>query len=290
MIAENNYKVYKHTAPNGKVYIGITCQDPHKRWGYGCSYKKQRYFSTAIEKYGWDNIAHEILYENLSQKEAEDKEIELIAKYKSNNREFGYNIANGGKSRGMVSEETRELISKVQKGRKQRPETIQKRANSNRGKHRSEETKRKISEANKGKKPTEYTLLKLREANTGRKPSEETRKKLSESIKKSWTEERKKEMAKRVSGKNNHNYGRKFTKEEIENLQFKNRGANSVLSKRVGQFDKEGNIIKIYGSCREAGRDGFKQSGVSAVCRREKHTYKGFVWKYIGEENGICKI
>ena len=59
MIAENNYKVYKHTTPNGKVYIGITCQDPQKRWGYGCNYKNQRYFSTAIKKYGWDNITHE---------------------------------------------------------------------------------------------------------------------------------------------------------------------------------------------------------------------------------------
>lgn len=290
MIAENNYKVYKHTTPNGKVYIGITCQDPHKRWGYGCSYMKQRYFSTAIKKYGWDNIVHEILYENLSQKEAEDKEIELIAKYKSNNREFGYNIANGGKSRGMVSEETRELISKIQKGRKQRPETIQKRANSNRGKHRSEETKRKISEANKGKKPTQYTLLKLREANTGRKPSEETRKKLSESIKKSWTEERRKEFGERHKGEKCIFYGKKWTPEEILELQIKNRGINSVLSKKVGQFDKEGNLIKIYGSCREAGREGYTTTGVSAVCRGEKHTHKGFVWKYIGEENGICKI
>lgn len=26
------YSVYKHTAPNGKVYIGITGKDPEKRW------------------------------------------------------------------------------------------------------------------------------------------------------------------------------------------------------------------------------------------------------------------
>lgn len=290
MIVERNYKVYKHTAPNGKVYIGITSQDPQKRWGYGYNYRKQRYFFTAIKKYSWNNIKHEILYEKLTQKEAEDKEIELIAQYKSNNREFGYNIANGGKSRGMVSDETKKIISKIQKGKKQKPEVIEKRANSNRGKHRSEETKRKISEANKGRKPTDYTIQRLKETITGKPLSKEVRKKLSISIKKSWTDERKKEMSKRMSGENNYNYGRVFTKEEIENLQFKNRGANSVLSKRVGKFNKDGELIKIYESCREAGRDGFKSSGVSAVCRGEKHTHKGYIWKYIGEENGICKI
>ena len=277
------YTVYKHIFPNNKVYIGITSQKPQDRWLNGKGYKDINFVGKAIRKYGWENVKHEILYDNLSQKEAEDKEIELIAKYKSNNREFGYNIANGGKSRGMVSEETKKLISKIQKGRKQNPETIQKRANSNRGKHRSEETKRKISEANKGRKPTEYTLQRLKEANLAREFTPEYRQKLSEGIKKSWTEERRKEMSKRVSGKNNHNYGRKFTKEEIENLQFKNRSVNSVLSKKVGQFDKEGNLIKIYGSCREAGREGYKHQGISAVCRGEKHTHKGFVWKYMGE-------
>lgn len=28
-----NYIVYKHTFPNGKVYIGITKMSPKQRWG-----------------------------------------------------------------------------------------------------------------------------------------------------------------------------------------------------------------------------------------------------------------
>ena len=36
-----------------------------------------------IIKYGWDNFEHEIVYENLSQREAQEKEIELIFKYKT---------------------------------------------------------------------------------------------------------------------------------------------------------------------------------------------------------------
>lgn len=27
-----NYKVYMHTLPNGKRYVGITKQEPEKRW------------------------------------------------------------------------------------------------------------------------------------------------------------------------------------------------------------------------------------------------------------------
>jgi len=30
-----NYCVYKHTSPNGKMYIGMTGQNPEKRWGKG---------------------------------------------------------------------------------------------------------------------------------------------------------------------------------------------------------------------------------------------------------------
>ena len=39
---QNNFCVYKHTCPNGKVYIGITGKKPKHRWGKdGSGYKKQ---------------------------------------------------------------------------------------------------------------------------------------------------------------------------------------------------------------------------------------------------------
>ena len=52
------YSVYMHTTPSGKRYIGITCQDPKIRWGNGYNYKKQPYFSNAINEFGWNNIKH----------------------------------------------------------------------------------------------------------------------------------------------------------------------------------------------------------------------------------------
>ena len=45
MYSKNNYIVYKHTAPNGKVYIGITGFDPEYRWlNNGRGYKNQTTF------------------------------------------------------------------------------------------------------------------------------------------------------------------------------------------------------------------------------------------------------
>lgn len=90
------WTVYKHTTPSGKVYIGITSKPPKERWNSGHGYKKSKAFWNAIVKYGWRNINHEILYENLSKKDAEQLERELIEKYNSRNPEYGYNIALGG--------------------------------------------------------------------------------------------------------------------------------------------------------------------------------------------------
>ena len=53
----NNYCIYRHISPSGKVYIGQTCQDPNKRWLNGKGYKKSTIFNRAIEKYGWSNIS-----------------------------------------------------------------------------------------------------------------------------------------------------------------------------------------------------------------------------------------
>lgn len=99
-----NYTVYMHITPNNKVYIGITKQEPKKRWNSGYGYIQNKYFFNAILKYGWNNINHIILYTHLTKEEAEEKEIECIAFYKSNQREYGYNIENGGHvNRGITA-------------------------------------------------------------------------------------------------------------------------------------------------------------------------------------------
>lgn len=115
----NDYKVYRHICPNGKMYIGISRQeDIQRRWQYGWGYHNNVLFYRAIKKYGWANISHEIIYDGLTKSEAEEKEIELIAKYRSNNPKFGYNIDNGGNCFGSHSAETKRKISEAQLGEK----------------------------------------------------------------------------------------------------------------------------------------------------------------------------
>lgn len=156
----DNYKVYKHTAPNGKVYIGITKLDVNRRWQNGENYKTSKHFYNAVKKYGWENIKHEILYSGLSRIDAENKEIELIKEYDSTNPKKGYNIEPGGNTPEM-SEETRAKISKALKGKK-----YKKRRN------HTEEEKQAISEKLKGR----------RSPMKGRHWSEEQRARVGEKI------------------------------------------------------------------------------------------------------------
>lgn len=125
---EEKWLVYVHWIElNGviKRYIGITHhQNPEKRWQKGNGYKphgkytksgKSRKpndsrFYNAILKYGWDNFTHEILFKNLTQNEADEKEKELILQYQSYKEEFGFNQDMGGRSNGKHSEETRRKI------------------------------------------------------------------------------------------------------------------------------------------------------------------------------------
>lgn len=91
------YCVYLHTnKANGKKYIGITHTAPEKRWQNGNGYSKNNYFARAIEKYGWNGFAHEVIESGLTKEEAERTEIRLIAKYKTLDIGHGYNIRPGG--------------------------------------------------------------------------------------------------------------------------------------------------------------------------------------------------
>lgn len=150
---EGIWTVYRHISPSGKVYIGITSQEIHKRWRYGTGYGSCWYFQKAIDKYGWNNIKHEILFTGISEERAKRLEIDLIRHYK--NIGISYNLTDGGQ--GWLghhhSDEAKEKMRQKKLGR-----------------HLSEETKRKMSEARKGRPGT----------NTGRKLSEETKIKMRE--------------------------------------------------------------------------------------------------------------
>lgn len=90
------FTVYCHINKiNNKKYIGITNRKPEERWNKGNGYRGQ-YFGKFIRKYGWDNFEHKILLDNLTKNEAQLAEIKFIKKYKTNDENFGYNKTIGG--------------------------------------------------------------------------------------------------------------------------------------------------------------------------------------------------
>ena len=65
----NNYSVYEHITPDGMYYFGVTT-DIEKRWsGNGFKYKKTS-LQPYIDKYGWDNIQHQVLFTNKTKENA----------------------------------------------------------------------------------------------------------------------------------------------------------------------------------------------------------------------------
>ena len=55
---------------------------------------------------------------------------------------------------------------------------------------------------------------------------------------------------------------------------------NGVRSKQVYQYTKDYELVKIWESTNEAGRNGFNQGNVSACCKGKLKHYKGYIWSY----------
>lgn len=196
------YKVYKHVFPNGKVYIGITSAVPiQSRWRDGKGYRNNPHMTHAVQKYGWDNVEHFILKGSYSLEEANAKEIELIAKYKSNNPLYGYNITAGGDGQlgihRTLSEASKKKISIANKGRVRTPEMRQKVSQAKRGKPLSRSTIEKMAQSHRGKPLSEAHKEAIRKGSigkpgtfTGRKHTEETKRKMSEARALYWARKR----------------------------------------------------------------------------------------------------
>lgn len=149
------YVIYKHTAPSGKCYIGVTKDYKTRVRDKRLSYKNCPVFYNAILKHGWENFNHEIIDSADNIKDAELKEKYYIEKYRSTEREFGYNICIGGDISKNDSSERRKKISESMK------------------KHRFENKEfweiasKKISKTKTGKKLTKEHIEALRKNHVG---------------------------------------------------------------------------------------------------------------------------
>lgn len=243
---ERNYSVYLHTAPNGKVYVGITGRDPEMRWRNGTGYSSCPHFQSAIKKYGWANIKHEVLFTGLTREEACEAEKTFIQLFDSTNREKGYNNTFGGDKGLVMTEETRKKIS-------------QKASIS----HSTLEYREKASKWMRERKVSEETRAKLSVAGKGRPNpcSEEKRRKMSEVARKRLEDPEKARMA-RERGKEISRYG--YEK-----------------ARRVNQYSLDGTFIKTFESMKEAGREtGVRDGNISMCCNGKRHKTGGYIWRF----------
>ena len=66
---EKNHVVYQHVTPDGLYYFGQT-QNVEKRWGGNGRYYKTTSLQPYIEKFGWENIQHIVLFRDQTKEDA----------------------------------------------------------------------------------------------------------------------------------------------------------------------------------------------------------------------------
>ena len=274
---ERRYVVYKHTNQiNNKCYIGMTRQNPpKKRWKNGTTYKSNKHFTNAINFYGWDNFRHEILFENLTKEEAEQKEIELISFYKSNQPDFGYNIANGGNCKGTVSEETKRKLSDAHMGKKLSQEHIEK-IRENSKKQYTDELRRKIVESimipvsqytNTGEFINEYIDAVEAGKVVDVAPTHIT-------------------ACCRGRRKKSKGFIWRYANETLteEHIAWCNSVDRNYITKPVCQYDLNGVLLNTYDSRIDAMQEtGVSDGSIHSCCNRITKTAGGWIWRNIND-------
>jgi len=161
---------------NNKIYIGQTIRSLNERISEYKNGLGNEYLNNAFNKYGWDNFEFSIIDTANTIEELNNKEIKYIIEYKSNQKEFGYNIQSSGNN-ATTTIDTINKMSKSHLGIKQNEEWINKRiaiSGSDEakkyGKRKSEDEKKQLS-----KKSAKFWL--------GKSRSDETKQKISKTKK-----------------------------------------------------------------------------------------------------------
>lgn len=256
-----SFYVYRHTSPNGKVYIGITSQDPERRWrADGSGYRFNRRFFNAIQKYGWDNFKHEILFEGLTKREACEKEIQLIDEHKSYQFKYGYNQSLGGEHGELTDESKQKIAGKVRElwddpEYRRHMSEVHKGQEVQKGFHLTEEQKQNLSV--KAKERWKNPAYRAKMSDAAKKRCEKYGTDVqSRNGKAVWANP---ETRRRIIEANKGNHNR----------------AKRVLCVETGEvFPSTLAAAKSVGACREA---------IGQVCRHEREMSHGFHWRFADE-------
>jgi group I intron endonuclease len=141
--------IYKITNPNGKVYIGqsVNIENRKLQYQYLSKYSLGRKIRNSIKKYGWENHTHDVI-EECSIEQLDEREI-FWGKYYNvlDKNELNLKLGNG---RGLVSDETKNIMSKSAK-EIMTPEHRKKLSDAKLGKKRSEKAKQSLRVPKKSK-------------------------------------------------------------------------------------------------------------------------------------------
>lgn len=193
--------IYKIENPTGKLYIGKAVSFASRMWAYkNLKCKQQKALFASLEKYGFSAHKVDIIFTGPVEILAE-KEISFIQHYNSfsGTNPNGLNLTLGGE--GAL-------------GRKQTPETIEKRRQLHIGKKRSQETREKMSEAAKGKS-------------------------------KKLTSQQVEVIRTRMKG-NKHGLGKKKTESEILDWKTSRKNRIEKSKGRIQQLTLQGDLIKEW--------------------------------------------
>lgn len=283
------WKVYCYTTPSNKKYIGITKNSLRQRLKSGYN----KYFTNAINKYGYENIKVEILEDNLTLEEAAEKERYYIHLYDTTNHEKGYNITSGGEG-GQGLYDYYEIIEYYKNVNYNFKETLEyfhcqsktllnilELFGFNRKEIVSQIDKQRYIEQNKNVPVIQYDLLGnyIQDYVTVRDAAKAVGLSNAHGIV---------EVCKNNQNKAGGYYWR--FRQDYDVIP-KKIVINTFLSKhwmvKVGQYTKDGELINIFNSIKEANLSLGKSANdscITAVCKGRRKSAYGYIWKY--EEEG----
>lgn len=112
---------------NNKVYIGKSVNITQRLIAHKHNLTKivrdkrstNRYLYNAVQKYGWSNFECSVLEEitNVNDKLLLNRELYWIDYYNSTNSQYGYNLRRDSSTKCIVHEDTKSLISSLNKGK-----------------------------------------------------------------------------------------------------------------------------------------------------------------------------
>lgn len=274
------WKIYKHTFPNGKIYIGQTKNSLSTRFQNGQGYKSCPLIQRAINKYGWNNVQTELLEDNIPSLElANEREQYYIKMYNSRNPDIGYNISPGGGAKDGVDYEVvyQEWIDHPELGVKAIATKLQCDRNTVAKilnlygidvANRMSRVAHSISQSNR-----QYDYASIYSAWKTNPNYSDLMKQFNcseDTIRRALKENGVSEQERRIIGQIHLN-----------------NNPNGYNRKQVNQYDLNGNYIQTFSSIAQANLSLGKQpdaSNIVTVCKGKRKTAYGYKWSYTNNE------